>query len=316
MPDSRHIVFACDESGAKGYADQDEAFPGEVGVFAGLLVPQEERESVARPMFAALCDKYRPASGKLHIADLTPEAQQSLRADVFGAIKQCGIPCFWYAIHVAGLHDWHKRTQKLKEDAKALAAANRSGPPRVKRGSARDNPTSMHVELFAGLYAHLLAFLMERECINTHVEIRTDQVDTPIVKQFDEMAKRLLSEDPVLSKVTGWDTVTKEVVHGVIESRVEMPASLALPPIVAKLSINTSPIEDGYVLAADVLANSLNHMFKNRSPTDLYAPLNAPEAIEQHPIGDSLAAFRNWGNGDIVGDALYQHPKAAMRSAG
>jgi hypothetical protein len=33
------IVFACDESGAKSYADRDEQLLGEVGVFAGIMVP-------------------------------------------------------------------------------------------------------------------------------------------------------------------------------------------------------------------------------------------------------------------------------------
>jgi hypothetical protein len=28
------VFFYCDESGAKGYADKNEIFPGEVGVFA------------------------------------------------------------------------------------------------------------------------------------------------------------------------------------------------------------------------------------------------------------------------------------------
>ena len=84
MPEGRHVVLACDESGAKGYADQDESFPGEVGAFAGILIPQQEREEKARPVFQALCDHYRPASGKLHIADLAPEQQEALRADLRG----------------------------------------------------------------------------------------------------------------------------------------------------------------------------------------------------------------------------------------
>jgi hypothetical protein len=36
-----HIVIACDESGAKGYAGGGEKFDGEVGIFAGLMVPDE-----------------------------------------------------------------------------------------------------------------------------------------------------------------------------------------------------------------------------------------------------------------------------------
>jgi hypothetical protein len=50
------MVLACDESGAKGYADRDEAFPGEVGVFAGILMPEEvSREKM--PDFHGLVTK-------------------------------------------------------------------------------------------------------------------------------------------------------------------------------------------------------------------------------------------------------------------
>jgi hypothetical protein len=315
MPEGRHVVLACDESGAKGYADQDEAFPGEVGVFAGILIPQQEREEKARLVFQALCDRYRPASGKLHIADLAPEQQEALRADVFAAIKELDVPCFWYAIHVAGLHDWHKTQRAAIAEAKSRKEAARTSPPRIKGNSPRENPSSMHVELFAGLYGHLVAFLLERDCTATDIEIRTDQIDSPIVKEFEEVANRLLNDDPVLKNVKGWDTVTKKVVEvGTVEVRLNIPDSLAVTPTVRSLSINTAAGEDGYVLAADVLANSLNYMFKNRPQEELYSPLNGPEAIAGHPIADSLAAFHDWGTGDLVGDGLYQHPKSPAKT--
>lgn len=81
--------------------------------------------------------------------------------------------------------------------------------------------------------------------------------------------------------------------------------------VVTQLAINVVRDDDGYVLAADVLANSLNHLFKNRNQSELYTPLNRPEAIESHPIADSLAAFLDWGSGDLLGDGLYRHPKAS-----
>ena len=68
--------------------------------------------------------------------------------------------------------------------------------------------------------------------------------------------------------------------------------------------------EDGFVLAADVLANSLNHLFKNRKDEDRYSALNTPEAVSTHPLAKHLDAFNDWGAGDIVGDRLYRHPKA------
>ena len=40
------VFLYCDESGAKGYANQNEAYPGEIGVFAGIMVPEERLEPV------------------------------------------------------------------------------------------------------------------------------------------------------------------------------------------------------------------------------------------------------------------------------
>lgn len=302
------VVFSCDESGAKGYADQDEGYPGEVGVFAGILIPQE-MEAQARPLFDALCDKYRPSLGKLHIAELSIENQSLLRDDVFSAIKELNLPCFWYGIHVAGLHDWYKTQRATIAAAKARAEAERESPPRIKRGSPRDTPPSLHVELFVGLYGHLVAFLLERDCKQTDVEVRTDRVDSPVVQEFEEVAKRLLSDDPELTAVSGWDTVTKKVVKGTLEVRLNVPETLVVSPVVRSVSINTTLLEDGYVLAADVLANSLNYLFKNRPPEEIYGPLNAPDVIIRHPLVDHLAAFNDWGAGDLIGDRLYRHPK-------
>lgn len=35
------VIFVCDESGAKGYADHEETYPGETGVFAGIMEPSD-----------------------------------------------------------------------------------------------------------------------------------------------------------------------------------------------------------------------------------------------------------------------------------
>jgi hypothetical protein len=305
-----NIVFACDESGAKGYADQVESYPGEVGVFAGILVPQE-LEALAQPEFQAVYDQYKPTTGKLHIADLPPNQQEALRRDVYAAIRKRKLPCFRYAIHVDGLNDWYLAQRKILEDASHAALA-KPQPPRIKRNSPRDNPASMHEELFAGLYAHLIAFLEERDRKEVSIEVRTDQIDSPIVKNFEEIAKRLLSDDPLLKTVKGWDTLTKRVVEGVIEVNVTLPPSMQIEAVVRKLTINTVPDGDGYVLSADVLANSLNYLFKHRDPGERYKSLNQPAAIIKHPLAHHLAAFYDWGIGDLIGDRLYSHPKGRV----
>ena len=180
------------------------------------------------------------------------------------------MPCFWYAIHVAGLHAHHLSQVAHGE---ALRSARDGAEPRIRRGSLRTETASMHVELFAGLYSHLVAFLLERGRQGVDVEIRTDQIDTPIVKRFAEVADDLLNNDPTVATTSGFDTVERKVVTGSVTVSVKWPPELNLSPVVSSLSIVTVPDNDGLVLAADVLANSLNYLFKSRGGTNLYDPL-------------------------------------------
>ena len=68
----------------------------------------------------------------------------------------------------------------------------------------------MHEELFAGLYAHLITFLEERQKKQVSIEIRTDQIDGTIVKNFENDCNRLLDTYPHLEKIPSWDTLAKE----------------------------------------------------------------------------------------------------------
>ena len=150
-----HIILACDESGAKGYADQQESYSGEVGVFAGILV-REELKSATQAELQEIYRRYKPPTGKLHISDLPSSQQQELRSAICDTIKKLNLPCFWYAIHVAGLNDWYLTQKRLLENARKQALETNSDP-RFKRGSPRDHIPSMHAELFAGLYGQVIA---------------------------------------------------------------------------------------------------------------------------------------------------------------
>lgn len=304
------VFLYCDESGAKGYANQDETYPGEVGVFAGIMIP-EECITTAKSTFDQLAARHMQISGKLHIADLSPEQQERLRNELFAEIRRNKFPCFWYAIHVSGLHAHHSTQAAFwKQSAEELRLARGENDPRVKKGSPREEPASMHVELFSGLYSHLVAFLVERGQVGVDIEIRTDQVDTPIMKRFEEVAADLLDNEPRVSTTSGFDTVEKKVLRGSVTSTVQWPPELDLSPVVKSLSIETVPHSDGLVLAADVLANSLNYLFKNRALDTLYSPLNCRDAVEHHPLAEHLDAYMTWGSGDLIGDGIYKHPKA------
>jgi len=301
------MILACDESGAKGYADRDEQFPGELGLFAGLLVPDEALSRAESALEAAIAP-YRGGDGKLHITDLTPQQQNGLRTGIFQAIVDLKLPCFWYAIHVAGFHAFHRDMQNIAEQAREeLKAANPN--PRIKRGSPRANPESLHAALFTGLYGHIVAFIEERKPGPIEIEVRTDRVDAPIAQLFREKAEELLHEGPKTYVATGYDTVDKSVVTGEIRSEIRYPPEFQIVTTVDELKVVSVGDEDPLVVAADVLANSLLHHFRQRNGDALYAELNRPHAILGHPLQAQLDSFGSWGGSDMA-DRLYRHPKA------
>ena len=273
---------------------------------ASLLIPQEV-EAKSGPVFRNICDRFRETGKKLHIADLSPPQQENLRQDMFAAIRQFNLPCFWYAIHVEGLHDWYQTQEMLFANARQ-ASSDADPQTRYKSGSPRENRLSMHEELFAGLYSHLIAFLEERKCGQVEIELRTDRIDRSIINHFRESCGSLLEEYPHVSEVTAWDSLTEKFVKGCIKFDVKWPDSMGIEVQVKGLEIVSSGDDDCYVIAADVLANSLYFLFKTRSDSERYRPLNEPLAIRKHDIADNLAAFRDWGDDDLIGDRLYKHP--------
>ncbi|WP_431202492.1 hypothetical protein ACQ86E_26470 [Bradyrhizobium betae] len=203
------IVFACDESGAKGYADRDEQSPGEVGVFAGIMVPGELLAG-AQSQFDAIAKKYETSAGKVHITDLAPEQQGQLRKEFFDLIEQLRLPCFFEATYVAGFHAYFLRVQAMIEEARAQRRSS------LKLSGNAPQPESLHEQLFFGLYSKLLAFCMERGRTLLHIEVRTDQVDKSIFKNFQELAKSLLNYGATIQTVTGFDPVSKKVIKGTV----------------------------------------------------------------------------------------------------
>lgn len=302
QPNPIRAILACDESGAKGYASRHEKLPGEVGVMAGILI-HEEIAGDTHAVFQSIYDAFRPAQAdKLHIADLPPEQQEALRRQIYRAILLLDLPCFWYAVHVEGLHNYHAEFQQLQEKHKPPPN------PRFKLGSPRENPPLLHEELFQGFFCNVLAFLESRQVSTVALQIRTDRVDTSTARRFQKSASRFLDDGPTESVATALDTETNRVVSGSIKMEIDWPDSLQLKVSVEDLTVECA--EDGVTLAADVLANSLNHLFMSRDESELYAPLNDNAAIKHHPLAKQFTLFGNPGVGDIVGDRLRAHPKA------
>ena len=109
-----------------------------------------------------------------------------------------------------------------------------------------------------------------------------------------------------MKKVTGFDPDTQTILHGTVETA-EVPPEHRLPIMIHQLDFKRVKHLDGLVLAADVLANSLAYLYRTRSAKERYRRLNRPEAVEAHPLAQSLDAFNDWGAFD-ASDLLYPHP--------
>ena len=75
------VILVLDESGSKGYDNNQEQTQGEFGVMAGFALP----ESKAPQFLSGLSAIVKPfqSEGKLHMTDLSPSKQKLLRKNLF-----------------------------------------------------------------------------------------------------------------------------------------------------------------------------------------------------------------------------------------
>jgi hypothetical protein len=292
------IVVFCDESGAKGYADQSEKEPGEIGIVAGFAFPRNDLSGLADE-FKNELSEFRDGTGKVHITDLAPDKQEGLRQKVYSVLLRRRVPCFYDAIHVEGFHKAYKlQCEHIENVAAKLGAKRKRKPP----------PESLHDHLFQGFYGRVLGYCAALGVTSMIVEIRTDKVDLPILKRFHSKAKGLLS-DTIVRGLKTWDRKTSTVKKGSITWRRGGPP----PPLTVKDCVIHPDAEDSdLVLAADVLVNSLYYHFRNRPVDKRFGPLNIKEAVLTHALERLIVVRRSRTNPDFA-DIFFAHPLSPER---
>ncbi len=304
------IRLYCDESGAKGYSDQEEKVPGEVGVMAGVMVPDGIHDR-AKLRLDAIAKSYAQSSGKLHITDLDPNAGIALRREVFEAIADLKLPLFWYAVHVEGFRAMAIKTNSLtKAAAESHRSSSRSG---VKFGSFREHHESLHSALMEGLVGNVITFLMERGQVDVELVVCSDHVDSGVEEVLKDSIEELVEGGDLSENVTAWDPAKKEVVKGKVEIRVDGAPFEGMRRAVKRVEIELVDDSHGLSVAADVLANSLNRHFLSRSDAERYGPLNSRLAVESHPLFACLDSIYSWSE-ELIGDGLYAHPEWKKRA--
>lgn len=291
------MLLVLDESGAKGYSDNQEVHPGEFGVMAGFLVPASILNTV-RASLETIRDRFA-TDGKLHITDLTSQQQGALRQAIYDYLQEAKLRWVYEAIYVQGYHE-----QKAIKNA-MIGQAHAARRSLVKM-SFRENVEMLHAELFGGVFGKALAYCVDEVGGPCQLTVVTDRTDESILKKFSEAATSLMGvADTHVLAGTGFDTTSQQVVHGTVTTTVHDPHGLLGD--FSGISHTIKCEDSALTLAADVLVNGLHHHLKKRPGTATGEPLHGEAAVAGHPLQGLVYGTSN-GTGFDFGDAIFRHP--------
>ena len=294
------VLLILDESGAKGYDDNKEQHQGELGVMAGFALP----ESATEVFTSGLSEIVQSIStdGKLHITDLEPEAQETLRSQLFDYFIQNHVSWFYEAIYVQGFHETHNRMKQSVEEAMQA----RRSPVKLSRHQIKE---SLHGELFQGAFAQGLAWAKDNVGPRLHLKVITDRVDAPVLNIFKTQVDELLNmEQPDRTEVTGFDIHKQEIVKGTIE--IGVASGCEDFGDFSGITYNIECDDNVLTLAADILANSVHHHLKQIQNHTPGLSINSPEAIQGHPLQKFVYGTAGGMAATNFADTLFRHPKS------
>jgi hypothetical protein len=287
------LYFICDESGSKGFADNQEKFAGEYGVFAGYFLTDKNYNTL-KNKFKTIYEKYVTAGQKLHITDLTPENQENLRKDVFECLKTENISCVYEAISVKGYHREFENSAKLEKEQNEKIKNTFSFSKNQEKGR-------LHSELFQAVFGKAIAYYNDTIGDDIEIQIITDNIDNKLKKEFEEKAKELINP---LDKAIEFKAFDKEKKQPVTKTMTFASEQLKNDNI-SKTKFNIISEVNELTLIADILANTVSYYLKKAVEQNPNIILNSKDAIQDHPLlilfyGLSTDTFSN-----IVSDKIY-----------
>lgn len=255
----RHYLF-IDESGAKGYADNRERYPGELGVIAGYLVPELHLSEYKSAIEARL--SLIKGEGKLHIADLLNKSEA--REVIFNTFLDLKIPWIYEAIYVEGLYQ-------------SEFCEGRGGD-----GSPKE---LLHAKLFMGLMIKVLASVHKFRDKAVEIVVVSDNIDSGVIKKFfieSEDYLSLLSTGEIKHEFKVYERPTGKLLS--YSSRATADNIASHPGLELQITCENSPM----TFLSDVLANSVNYYLKIKFESNPQMLPNTSQAIINHPLRDLL----------------------------
>lgn len=267
----------CDESGCKGFANNPISNLNDIGVFAGYCIPERVFSDV-RSSVNIIANKYENSEGKTHITNLTEEHQNNLRQEIFNYLLNCqGFYFFYEAIHHNGFCMHHLKNQQfLKEHKHENPRFRTSNNPQKYR---------LHTTLFQSLFIKNLALLIDLGFEQFEINVITDKIDSPIIKEFNNSIEQFLNISST-TEYTGYDTIDKTIRKGSISFSAEGLHDYRENLKNYNIQI-VSEQDTNLVLIADILANSILYYLNEDKDNK---NLNSKQSLIKHPLYKCLYA--------------------------
>ncbi len=285
----------CDESGAKGFSDNDEKFEGEFGIFAGYFLTEENFEKM-KPLFQDIYDKYSIETGKLHITDLDNKLQENLRNEVFAILIGNNIPIVFEAISVRGYKTNADMLSKFKTD-------NIENLKKDYSFSKNINLERLHTDLFEGIFGKSIAYSIDTFGKDEEIQlvVITDNIDKKLKQEFESKANELIAPFPSSSKVKAFNKKNKKP----LSKEINFTSPQLEDDSISKIKFEIIVQDDALTLIADILANSLCYYIQQELKNNVNITLNSNDAIIKYPLLKQIYGLSTKTNVNIVSDIIY-----------
>lgn len=281
------VHYYFDESGEKGFLDSNFS-ASDVGLIAGIALPTRIVGVFESEVNAILSRLHTQGVDKHHATELFKDGKnQTVKEELLNYLCNRNEWLLVYeAIYPLGLFRYEESTQQL-------FAKYKPDNPRVKV-SKNEKRLRVYSILLEGVIVKL-----DEVCRiegSSNLLMISDRLDEGIHKEALQTLD-YLKQEVHIQKTSGFDTETRQVVHGSVESRIK-----GFDVVVRHVSdIKTETASSCLTIVADIVSNTLYRHLKSVVEANPNIRLHSKAAIS----GFHLANRTAFVGDDYINDTLY-----------
>lgn len=281
------VHYYFDESGEKGFLDANFS-ASDIGLIAGIAMPARIVETFESEVRSILSHLDMSGVDKEHAIELFKNGKnQNIKSQLLDFLLNRDEWLLVYeAVYPRGLF-------KAEELRRNLLERRKSTNPRMQR-SKNEKRIRIYTELLKGVIVKL-DYVCRMEGSSDLIMI-SDRLDDGIHKEALETLD-YLKQKVHTRKITGFDTETRQVVHGKVESRVE-----GIDLSVRHVSdVKTESAPSSLILVADILSNALYRHLQSAIAVNPGIRLHSNAAIRSFHLAERVAFIDD----NYIVDILY-----------